>query len=50
MKVYFVRIFFHKEELPIDIENWPSLVLFKGINKRLPVRREYLLGGFRVYK
>ena len=33
-----------------DHKSWPNVVLFKGIGTRLSFWREYLLGGFKVYK
>ena len=49
MKVLFAKTLFHKYGLRKYIENWPNIVLFKGIDSRLPVQRVSFL-GFRVYK
>ena len=40
---------FDKYGLRKYIENWPNIILFKGIDSRLPVRRVSFL-GFRVYE
>ena len=44
------RILFQKEGPGKDKENWPNFVLFKGSNRRLPGRWEYLIEGSSVYK
>ena len=44
MKLFCTKILFHKYIEPLKyIENWPNSVLFEGIERRLPVRRDNLL-------
>ena len=50
MKDFCAKILFQKYGPQKYIESWPNFVLFKGIDRRFSVRREYLLGGFRMYK
>ena len=45
-----MRILFHKKRPGEDIENWPIFVLFKGLKTVCSVWREYLPGGFIMYK
>ena len=49
-KVFCAKILFHKEGAQKYIENRPNFVACEGINRSLAVWREYLLGGFRMYK
>lgn len=47
---FFYKNFILQRGTTEKYRNWPNFVFLKRSDRKLTVRREYLVGGFSVYK